>query len=298
MKITLALTTFNNEKDIIDCLDAVIDQRIIKASIIKVYDLGSTDKTLDYLKQFSVELTSLDPNEYQLHHYTKVFNYIVNDNKECDILIHLSPFMVIDGSAISEIFRLFLKFEDLALVYGRQTPQVESSLITKFCYRFNYPTSKKDLPYWHMHKVFCSFRFVAFRTKFLLEDGILPPDNVDTFLDVYVSAKLNLKGYRTNYNPFAIAISNENITLSKIYKQTKFIYKFVNKNPWFNHRWNIRKNELAIFCDEMDAYIKEYSTFPFYSLISYVCYLLCITAKYQANRECKQEYLKQESKKF
>ncbi len=289
MKITVAIITNNNGQEFEDCLDAITQQRIIKPDRIRIYDFGSTDNTIQYAEQFNAEIRPLkDIDLKDDSNVLSVFKYIVEDNQDTDILVHLAPFVIIDRSAISEMFRYFLKFEDLALVYGRQMSKFDASLLTKFYYRYYYPISKRDMPLWHLYKVYCSFKMIAFRMKYLQIPGIIPDRDFYDYGDIYIAARFSQKGYRIMYNPFSYCTNPRAVTIKELYFRVKYLYMFLSENPWITERWNIRKSEIAFFCEDMRTYFSEYSIIPLYSFYSCIIYFILLHAKKSALNEKKR----------
>lgn len=288
MKITVVLITYNNGQEFIDCLDAILGQRILKPDLIKIYDLGSTDTTISYANDCSVDVIDVSKIFSRKSNKFDIFKYIVNDNLDTDILIHLAPHVIIDRSAISEIFRLFLKYEDLGLVYGRQNPLQDSLSLNRFYYRYLFPITRRDIPVWHIHKVFCSMNMIAFNVKHLLNKQLFPKTNQYNCNEIYLSAKLIQSGLRIMYNPFAFCLNPHEITRKKLVQKVKNFYLFLHTNEWITERWNIRKSEIDILCSDMKTYIKDYSLTHVSFFYTFFIYISLLYAKNSALKEYKK----------
>lgn len=261
MKITVAIATYNGGEGFRECLKALTSQRIINADCIRIYDGGSTDSTLAIAKEFGTEIRPLSSSPNSFNHLA-AFKQIVKDNLDSEILIHIAQSAIIEASAISEFFRLFLKYEDLAMVYGRQMAPQEAKLLTRFCYGYFFPLIHPDYPVWHLMRVFSSFKMVAYRTKFLTQPGIIPTREFYAFGDIYISARMAQKGYRIMYNPFAMCHYSKDVKLKDIYYFSKHLTMFLEENPWITTRWNIRTSELEYFAEALRDYLKQYSSIP------------------------------------
>jgi glycosyltransferase involved in cell wall biosynthesis len=287
MIITVAIATHNGGKGFKECLDALTHQRIINADCIRIYDSGSTDNTIEIAKSYGAEIRPITIDSKGFNHL-ETFKEIVNDNLESDILIHLAQTAIIEASAISELFRLFLKYDDLGMVYGRQMAPQEENLLTRFCYGFFFPITLPDYPVWHIMRVFSSFKMVAYRTKYLTLPKVIPVRKFYSFGDVYISARMAQKGLRIMYNPFAMCRYAKKVTFKNVYFFSKHLAMFLAENPWITSRWNIRTSEHEYFCEELKNYLKLYSSIPLISIQSYLVHL----CSWLGGRSAKKEKLR------
>ncbi len=284
MIIVAAIVTYNGGEAFRDCLCALEGQRIIKADTIKIYDLGSTDNTLEIAHSFRTQVTQLAPDNPLRFNRLWAFKQVIADNQNTDILFFLDQHSIIDASAISEIFRLFLKYEDVATVYGRKVADPDDSLFTRYSTSYFFPITHKDYPTWYLMRIYSCFNLVAYRIKYLLEPGVIPERNFKAFGDLYIAARLVQHGYKNLYNPFALYKLNTPVRLKYVYIYAKYLLMFLEENPWLTKSWNIRTSEIEYFCEELKQYIKANSSIPLLSLQADIAYIMASCAKWRTKR--------------
>jgi hypothetical protein len=286
MKISVAIITANPDREqLSDCLHSIVSQRVIKADEIRIYDSCDDNSVFGIAESYSARVIKLLPNEnprgnkIQIkdpvkYFRTEVVKKIVNETDDDNILILLSDDCRIDPSAISELFRYFLKYQDLALIYGRQIADPDCNHLTRYVHNIFFPITRRDLPLWHLMKIYCSFNFVAYRVKFIKEEGVMPSEesSEDMFDNIYMSGKLSDKGYRTMYNPLAICHRNRELNVFYVYQYTRGLFRFLKANDWLTEKWWIRKTDLESFFINFKDYIRNYSSIPFSSFYATVCF--------------------------
>ncbi len=275
MTITVAILCENGGQSFSDCLQALTRQRVINADVIKIYDLESTDNTRETAITYGCTVKPLSKKNFI--NETALMRYILMDNMDSEILICLAPDVEIDASGISELFRYFLKYPDLAVVTGRQVSNQENRHLTRFAHSCLYPFTSKDYPVWHLMRIFSSFRMVAYRTKYLAIPGVIPDVNVPYYADLYIPAKLASLGYRIIYNPLAICVSSKIITPANVYVTSYCLYRFLKQNLWLRQRWHMRTSDIAEFFVGFERYLKIYSSIPFLFLYARILHLIALS---------------------
>ncbi len=285
MKISVAVITINPDREhLSDCLHSIVSQRVIKADEIRIYDSYDDNSVFSIAESYGARVIKYLPNsssgakskmkEPVKYFKTELVKQIVYETRDDDILILLSDDCRIDPSAISELFRYFLKYQDLALIYGRQIAEQDCNYLTKYVHNIFFPITKRDLPLWHLMKIYCSFNFVAYRVKFIKEEGVMPSAEVseDMFDNIYMSGKLSDKGYRTMYNPLAICHRKRELNVFYVYQYARGLFRFLKSNDWLTEKWWMRKTDLETFFINFKDYIRNYNSIPFVSFYATICF--------------------------
>ena len=246
MNISVAIIPVTNGEQLGDCIHSIVNQRVIKADEIRIYDsYNQADVTAiaDSYKTKIIPYTQ--ENESSKNTHMDLIRKIVDDSNDDDILILISDDSRIDPSAISELFRYFLKYNDLAMIYGRQIADQDS------------------------------FKLVAYRVKFLKQPNIMPEPETDVgdFGFLYIGGRLAEKGYRTMYNPLAISHVHRKLNAKYVYAYCRGLYRFLKMNDWLTDKWWLRQSDLETFFYNFKEYIKNYSSIPFVSFYATICFI-------------------------
>lgn len=261
MKITVAIPAYHFNDRLMACINAIRNQRVIQADSIKVYDVNMSAELVSQVEQERCEV--LAKFKYADFKETYLIAGIIDDNTDTDILILIDPSCEITRSAISEYFRLFLKFSDLALVYGRQMPDSNNnSLITRFWYSYFYPLVQRDEPLWHISRIFCSYKMMALKLPLLKPNYYHPQCDYNRLGDMFLAANIMHNGLRIMYNPLALATTTRKITLADVYETARDLQYFVQDNEWMRPIWNLRSNEVTLFAKQLFNYLHTYSSHP------------------------------------
>jgi len=276
MIITVAIVSCDGGQKFSDCLHSLTSQRVISADRIRVYDLGSRDGTVQTAQTYGCKVIPLAKRAFA--NETALMRHVIYDNLDSDILISLAQDVEIDPSGICELFRYFLKYPDLAVVTGRQVSTQSRHHLTRYTHNFLFPFTRKDIPAWHLQRVFSSFAMVAWRTRYLAIPGVVPGANVYAFADIYIAARLASKGYRTLYNPMAICLTGSTVTARGVFRTGYHLAWFLKHQSWLRHRWNLRIRDIRVFFRGFSDYLSSYSSIPFMSLFAWMLYLITLTA--------------------
>ncbi len=127
MKASIIIRTKNEEKWIRRCLFAVSNQDSNNFEII-VVDNGSTDNTLEIVKQFNVKIVHYNENKY---FPGKALNFGFN-NSIGEYIVFLSGHCIpLNDKWLERLLVCFKEDDSIAAVYGRQEPLPDSNLFDK-----------------------------------------------------------------------------------------------------------------------------------------------------------------------
>lgn len=261
MKITVAIAAYHSHNHLCNCLKAILNQRVIQADKIKIYNISIPDNILEQLEKKKCQIINTFYNSK--FNEAKLLSSIINDNKDADILMLVDPACEIARSSISEFLRLFLKYNDLALVYGRQMPpSADSSLLTRFWYSYFFPLTKRDEPMWHFNRVFCSYKMMALKMSLISPEYTDVKHDYNHLGDIYLGANILKNGLRLIYNPMALTIIHKQIKLKDIFETARDLQYFILDNQWMHTIWSLRSNEITMFTKNLFSYLHTYSSHP------------------------------------
>ena len=254
MKVSVIIPTRNAGKYLGRFFKTIREQSLRPVQIL-VVDSSSDDETSEICKASGADLIQIDAKTFD-HGGTR---HLAASEARGDILV----FMTQDASFKDEdcLKNLIspLKDSTIAASYGRQIPREEANPVEVFAKSFNYPTTETvkgldDLPKLGVKTFFFSNVCSAIKKG--------PYEEVGGFLektimneDMFLAARLVMKGYKIAYQPNAIVYHSHNYTLTTQFKRYFDIGVFFNRNQWIKH--------VAILEMEGVRYLKEEIGFLF-----------------------------------
>ncbi|MOA00026.1 hypothetical protein D3C78_1193700 [compost metagenome] len=166
---------------------------------------------------------------------------MVSQNPGYDIYVFLTQDAYLeDVDAIAHLVAPF-ESERVAAVCGRQLPHLDASPFAEHARLFNYPATSvvksfEDAPALGIKTAFMSNSFAAYRGKALLEVGGFP-EHVIFAEDMYVAAKMLLKGWKVAYAGEARCRHSHNYTLQEEFHRYFDMGVFHAREPWIRERF-------------------------------------------------------------
>lgn len=202
-------------------INAVLNQKIQEPLSVCIIDSESTDDTV---------ILSQRSNWHVINQSKINFTHGGARQKAIDMFAKSEQFVILMTQDAfcenNESFSTLLKpFKDpsVALVYGRQIPNPNASLLEKHSRLFNYPEISQHKSYSNRFElgiktIFCSNSFAAYRLSALYEVGGFPNHSIFGE-DMIVAAKLLKKGYSIYYESQACVIHSHNYSISDEFKR-------------------------------------------------------------------------------
>jgi rhamnosyltransferase len=124
----------------------------------------------------------------------------------------------------------------VAASYGRQIPKEDANPIEVFVRSFNYPSAEvikgiDDLPRLGVKTFFFSNACSAIKKGAYKEVGGFPEKTIMNE-DMFLAAKLIMKGYKIAYQPDAVVYHSHNYSLTTQFQRYFDIGVFFNRNRW------------------------------------------------------------------
>ncbi len=279
--LTVTICTLNEEKNIKECIKSVIAQN---PKNIIVIDGGSTDKTIEILKNFNVKI--IEVNKKGLAYQRKVG---IENVKTKYVCILDADHRLKNGS-----------LKNLILEMKKKNYVGIEALIYKFDKKKNYWNDCFDINYEVSHNI--PRETIMIGTPCIYRTDIIKKINFNPFFtgpsdDTDLCYRITKKGYRLGVGSFGIYHKNRTNFkdfLKKMIWYGKGDAQFIYKHPERVHRmiyhqlinYPILKNYLAI----KKGYIKSVPFFAMYGMIRFISMILSLTKLLIINSKDKNIY--------
>lgn len=235
MNYGLIIPTLNAGAQFQTLLSQLVAQSLPTRKLI--VDSESTDGTTELAKSFGVEVLSIA---------RKNFNHGATRQLALEHLLKIAPLDVIifvtqdvllyDNESLTMLVKIFDADKSVGLSYGRQLPHEGATNEAKFLRAFNYPPESQlrsldDKKYFGIKTAFASNSFAAYRVEALQSVGGFP-DHVPLCEDMYVAAKMLLRGFKVYYAASAQVYHSHNYTAAQEFRRYVQIGKFHAQEPW------------------------------------------------------------------
>jgi len=220
MKVSVIIPTLNVEKSIEGLLKNLIEVQILKPDEIIVIDSSSQDRTVEIAKSYGCKTIVIKKEEFN-HGGTRT---LAGKKAIGNILVYFTqdayPY---NEYALENLIKVFEKDEKIVCAYGRQIPYEDTNIYGKFMRYFNYPETSFIKTYEDRHKfgrktVFFSNSFSAYRKEVLENVGWFK-ENLISYEDIYIVAKILLEGYKIAYIADAIVYHSHSLSVWKDFKR-------------------------------------------------------------------------------
>ncbi|QQG47102.1 MAG: glycosyltransferase family 2 protein [Candidatus Woesebacteria bacterium] len=255
MKVSIIIPTFNEEKTIADCLLSLAKQTYKDFEIIVVDD-GSTDQTLQNLKDFKIKTFS------QNHKGPAVARNLGAEHSKGKILVFVDADMTFDFNFIKNLINPILEKKSKG-TFSRDEFVANWDNIWARCWNINSnlpPKRRLSKNYPEHQKVFRSI----LKKEFDKVNGFSKGGYTD---DWTLSEKL---GYEATVSENAIYYHKNPDTLTEIFKQAKWIGKRDYKFGLIGEIYTVLKSLLPISL--LIGLVKSTINLNFYFLIFKVVY--------------------------
>jgi len=202
VELSVLLLTKNGRRDLERVLPAIFEQQFSAPFEVIAVDSGSSDGTLDILRQFNIRIEQIPPHEF---HHARTRNLAASFSSG-KILLFLSQDAI--PASKNWLATMHANFEDpgVAAVYGRQFPKPGSSSEREDALEAVYGTNRivKD----PAHRDGMGYRFYHFsdvnaairRSVWEAEHF---PENLRVFEDLGIAKRILDHGWKIVYEPEA-----------------------------------------------------------------------------------------------
>ena len=234
MKVSVIVPTRNGGK----CLERLfktLREQTFRAVQILVVDSSSDDDTSKICRTYGADLIQIEAKTFD-HGGTRNLAATI---AEGEILVFMTQDAFLkDVNGFENLIKP-LETQTVAASYGKQIPNGDANPVEVFARSFNYPSIKlikeaEDLPRLGVKTFFFSNVCSAIKKKVFEEVGGFPQETIMNE-DMFLAAKLLIKGYQIAYQPDAVVYHSHHYSLDKQFKRYFDIGVFFNKNRWIKN---------------------------------------------------------------
>ena len=235
MNCGLIIPTLNAGAQFRTLLEQLAAQNLPTRNLI--VDSESTDGTAELAKSFGVEVLTISrasfnhgaTRQFALEHLLKTAPLDVIIFLTQDVLLH-------DDESLAQLVKIFDADSTVGLSYGRQLPHANATNEAKFLRVFNYPPESQlrsldDKKIFGIKTAFASNSFAAYRVAALQSVGGFP-SHVPLSEDMFVAAKMLLRGLKIYYAADAQVYHSHNYTAAQEFRRYVQIGKFHAQESW------------------------------------------------------------------
>ena len=232
LRTSILLLTKNDVEGVCACLQAVFSQENAGPFEVVVIDSGSTDGTLDAVRQFPVRLEQIPPESF---HHARTRN-LAGRHAKGEFLVFLSQDAV--PASTNWLHAMLSNFADpsVAAVYGRQLPKRGSSMERQDALNTLYgehkivkdPASQNGRGYlfYHFSDVNAALRRSVWQSAPF-------PENLKVFEDLGIAKLILDAGWKIAYEPAAAVFHSHRHSTVGLFKRYFDIgYTLKQLNIW------------------------------------------------------------------
>ena len=234
MKVSVIIPTRNAEK-YLERLFETLKEQSVKPDQILVVDSSSNDGTPTICGAFGADLIKIGAKTFD-HGGTR---NLAASMTLGEILVFMTQDALFNGKECLKDLINPLENPTIGAAYGRQVPKEDANPVERFVRAFNYPSGKvikgiDDLPRFGVKTFFFSNACSAIKNSVFKEVGGFPEKTIMNE-DMFLAAKLLMKGYKIAYQPDAVVCHSHNYSLPAQFKRYFDIGVFFARNRWIKN---------------------------------------------------------------
>lgn len=231
-RIGLVVPTLNPGSSFVDWLESVRHQTICPEDLL-VIDSQSTDSYPEQAVRFGFTLHKIRREEFG---HGKTRQLAIEILSESEIIIFMTQDAVLETPDSFANLLKGMSSPDIGAAYGRQLPRKDSSPIEAHARLFNYPDrsrvkSLENIQELGIKTPFLSNSFSAYKKNALMEAGGFP-SRLNFGEDVYVAARMILKGWRIAYVADATVYHSHRYSYREEWNRYLQVGRFYGKEDW------------------------------------------------------------------
>lgn len=204
-----------------------------------IIDSASSDATVDLAKRYGFDVISIKKEDFD-HGATRQsgFEELKHD---AEIIIFMTQDAILAGT--DSLKKIIDPFKDpiVGAVCGRQLPRKNAGAIEAHARLFNYPEKSSvksiaDADNIGIKSVFISNSFAAYRSDALMAVGGFPIKHIFAE-DMYVAAKMGLKGYKIAYSSDAKVYHSHSYSYFEEFQRYFDNGVFHAREPWIQEKY-------------------------------------------------------------
>ncbi len=231
MKVSVIVPTRNGGKYLRQLFKTLEEQTFRPAQLL-VVDSSSDDDTLRICKVSGADILQIGAKTFD-HGGTR---NLAASMAEGEVLVFVTQDSAFKGSECLRHLVGPLENPVIAASYGRQIAKEDANPVERFVRSFNYPGREAvkgidDLPRLGVKTFFFSNACSAIKKNAFEEVGGFPEKTIMNE-DMFLAAKLIMKGYKIAYQADAVVYHSHNYSLTTQFRRYFDIGTFFNRNQW------------------------------------------------------------------
>jgi rhamnosyltransferase len=231
MKVSVIIPTRNGGQ-YLGRLFKTLKEQTFRPVQILVVDSSSDGDTSSICKTFGADLIQIGAETFD-HGGTR---NLAASRAIGDIMVFMTQDALFENNECLKNLISPLENPTIAASYGRQIPGEDANPVEAFVRSFNYPPTEvikgiDDLPRLGVKTFFFSNACSGIKKRAYEEVGGFP-DKTIMNEDMFLAAKLIMKGYKIAYQPHAIVYHSHNYPLMRQFKRYFDIGVFFSTNRW------------------------------------------------------------------
>lgn len=219
--VSFILLTKNGGSRLQHLMESLKNQKFQGNIEVIAVDSGSTDDTIKILEEYNAKIFQIKPEEF---HHSKTRNFGAEKSKG-KVLIYLTQdALPVDDCLLINLLKP-LSDGDVAVVYGKQTANLDAKKVDDFFYSYFYPEKRKilkkelvkDSRKFYIENVFVSDVCSAIKRE--VWEKIRFDDDVPMAEDKDFALKVLKEGYEIVYEPKANVYHSHDYSLSSLFKR-------------------------------------------------------------------------------
>ncbi|TXD78716.1 glycosyltransferase family 2 protein [Algoriphagus ratkowskyi] len=244
MKVNLFIPTLNAGEIWKEVLDGIAVQSYPISRVV-IIDSGSTDGTLDLIKEYSYDLIQIDKKDFD-HGGTR--QMAAEKFSEADVFIFLTQDAILEEpDTIAKMVQALKENPELGMAYGRQLPHKNAKVLETHARIFNYPAESKvksmeDAARLGIRTISCSNSFAAYRKTAFFDVNGFPTGSI-LGEDVLIAGKMLLQGWKLAYLSQSKIYHSHNYSAIEEFKRYFDIGVFHVNNQWIFEKFGRAESE-------------------------------------------------------
>ena len=230
--VTVVIPTYNAGDKFKECAEMLVKQTSHIKQVL-IIDSQSKDSTVQICKNFGFTIEVINRADFG---HGKTRQYALEKSLTNIVVYMTQDALLVDEYAVEKLINCLESDKNIAAVYGRQLPYSNSGIVGSFARLNNYPeasfiNSFEDRTVKGIKTAFLSDSFAAYKKDKLQEIGGFPK-HINFGEDMYVSAKLLMKGYKTAYCTEAKVYHSHDYGFKEEFARCVEIGKFHKQERW------------------------------------------------------------------
>lgn len=238
LRVACIIPTYNGHNELERLLDSLDTQT--SPFDLFIVDSSSSDGTAELARTRVANVVTIPGSQFN-HGGTR--QMMVDQNPGYDVYVFMTQDAYLDDpQALEKLLLPFIDDESVAAVCGRQLPHLNANVLSEHARAFNYPEDSQirtlaDASELGIKAAFISNSFAGYRGNALLDVRGFP-DHVIFAEDMYVAAKMLLRGWKVAYAGNAYCRHSHNYTIAEEFRRYFDMGVFHAREPWIRKHFS------------------------------------------------------------